>query len=70
MKNRKKIFFFVSQVKYDTLLKFWIIKKDLSQIRERLTLENIIIHLFLQREIPILNAIEPSIYKITNFNLG
>ena len=51
-------------------LKFWIIKKDLSQVNERLTLENIIIHLFLQREVPILNAIQPSIYKITNLNLG
>jgi hypothetical protein len=55
---------------YTKDLKFWIIKKDLSQTYERLTLENIIIHLFMQREIPILNAIQPSIYKITNFNLG
>ena len=50
---------------YTKNLKFWIIKKNLSQMNERLTL-----HLLMQRQIPILNAIQPSIYKITNFNLS
>ena len=42
--------------------------ENISQTNERLALENIIIHLFMQQEFPILITIQPSVNKFTYFN--